>query len=131
MNVESARRGRYLAAVTCIECHSPELPMGMADKPYDVSKAFSGGREYTATINMMSRKVYSSNVTPDGTGIAGWTAADIVKVLKMGLDKMGGRTCTPMGTYPAMKDEDATDIANYLLALPAKMNQIPQQCAAM
>jgi hypothetical protein len=96
-------------------------------KKIDAAKAYEGGREYTVG----AMKVYSVNLTPDDTGLKGWSAAGIVKVIKMGLDRNGARICSPMRALPGMTDQDATDIANYLLSLPPKANMIPMQCTAM
>ncbi len=124
-NAESAGRGRYLAALTCIECHTKPLADPNATHSFDVSVAYAGGRSFTSGATM----VYSVNLTPDQTGTKGWSPADIVKVLKMSLDRDGNRVCAPMRSYASMTDGDATDIANYLLALPAKANAIPMQCS--
>lgn len=119
---KNVKNGRYLAAMACVECHSPDLTGGT--RSFDVSKAFQGGHAYT----VMGKMVYAANLTPDDTGLKGWTEADIVKVLKMGKDKNGAGVCSPMRSYANMTDQDATDIAKFLLALAPKMNMIPMQC---
>ena len=124
-NTDSVARGRYLAALTCIECHTKPLADPSATRAFDVGLAYQGGRSFTVGGGM----VYSVNLTPDATGLQGWSASDIVKVLKLSLDREGKRVCSPMRAYASMTDGDATDIANYLLALPAKANAIPMQCS--
>jgi mono/diheme cytochrome c family protein len=124
-NADSARRGRSLAAIVCVECHSPAAAAGTL-AGFDATKTFQGGRMFGPVMGM---NVASANLTPDDTGLKGWTTDDIVKVLKMGTDKMGKRVCSPMPSYPNMTDDDAKDIANYLLALPAKQNPVAAMCA--
>jgi mono/diheme cytochrome c family protein len=121
----SANNGRYLASMVCIECHTKPLA-DPATKSFDVSLAFQGGKAFTVTGGGM---VYSANLTPDETGLKAWTAMDVVKVLKMGLDREGKKVCPPMRAYAGMTDGDATDIAHYLLGLPPKANMIPMQCS--
>jgi mono/diheme cytochrome c family protein len=132
-NAASATRGRSLAGAACLGCHSP-VQMGMGVLPIKVSQAFEGGREFAnQTVGGAMRSVHSTNLTPHQTGLAGWTAMDIVKALKEGRDKAGKGLCPPMpagpmGLYKDLTDADATDIAHYLLALPAKNNMIPMAC---
>jgi mono/diheme cytochrome c family protein len=120
----AASRGRYLAALSCIECHTPAAADPLAFG-FDVARAFEGGRSFTVG----AATVVSMNLTPDDTGIKAYSAAGIVKVLKMGIDKDGKRVCSPMRSYAGMTDADANDIANYLLALPPKVNAISMQCS--
>jgi mono/diheme cytochrome c family protein len=120
----AAGRGRYLAALACIECHTP-TPAHPTAFGFDVARAFEGGRAFTVG----AATVTSMNLTPDDTGIKAYSAAGIVKVLKMGIDKDGKRVCSPMRSYAGMTDADANDIANYLLGLPPKMNTIAMQCS--
>jgi mono/diheme cytochrome c family protein len=120
----AAGRGRYLASLACIECHSPPAADPLAFG-FDAARAFEGGRSFMVG----AATVYSMNLTPDDTGIKSYSAAGIVKVLKMGLDKDGKRVCSPMRSYAMMTDADASDIASYLLALPPKVNALPMQCS--
>jgi mono/diheme cytochrome c family protein len=112
-----AWRGKYLAQVACIDCHtqrdggSPDLTM-----------AFAGGRAF-------GPKVKSSNLTPDRTGLSGWTTEQIVDTLKTGHkegDDAGALLCSPMPSGPAtvggLTDVDLNDIATYLAALPPVQN---------
>ena len=123
----SATRGRYLAGNVgdCLGCHTPTDANGARI----TSKAFQGGRKFGTTP-----PAYAFNLTPDATGLLGWTTADIVRVLKQGIDKDGFGICGPMpvgpkGAYGALTDGDALDIANYLLSLPPVANtMIPSDC---
>lgn len=131
--------GRYLAAVVCLECHSPDLPLGSA-RPVDVTKAFSGGRAFpTASLGIPSppfpATIFSLNITPDATGIMGWTVDDVKKVLSMGVDNQGNPLCPPMpfgpmGAFAGLTASDATDLANYVLNLAPISNPGLQKCVA-
>jgi mono/diheme cytochrome c family protein len=120
----AAGRGRYLASLACVECHSPTAADPTAFG-FDAARAFEGGRSFMVG----AATVYSLNLTPDDTGIKSYSVAGMVKVLKMGIDKDGKRVCSPMRSYAGMTDADASDIASYLLALPPKVNAIPMQCS--
>jgi len=131
--------GRYLAALACMECHSPDLPFGSA-RPVDITKAFSGGRNFpTAALGIPSppfpETITSLNITPDSSGIMGWSVADVMKVLAMGIDNKGNPLCPPMpfgpmGAFGSLKAADATDIASYVTNLPPISNPGLQLCVA-
>jgi mono/diheme cytochrome c family protein len=117
----SAERGRYLAGVACLNCHTPQIS---ADVP-DLTKAFGGGKKYTP--NKGQPENTSANITPDATGIMGWSTADIVTAIKSGTEKGTGRTLcashpSTSDYYGQMTDADATDIANYIRTLPPVTN---------
>ncbi len=133
--------GRYLAALACSGCHSPDVPPAApSGRTVDLSRVFQGGRDFKAAASRLPSPpypadIYSLNLTPDPTGLAGWVEADIVKVLHTGIDDEGKKLCPPMpfgpmGGFAGVTDEDATDIAGYLLGLPAVANQIPAVCVA-
>jgi mono/diheme cytochrome c family protein len=123
---ESAERGRYLATIACLSCHTPEKSPGVPD----MSKAFAGGRTFKRAGDAGS--FTSTNITPDATGIAGWKAADVVQGVKSGVQKMslkplcGGMPAGP-GKMGDMTVEDLTDIGNYLTTLPP-INNGPFKC---
>lgn len=117
----SAERGRYLAIVACLNCHTPQIS---ADVP-DLTKAFAGGKTYTPNKGQPVNT--SANITPDATGIAGWTVPEIVAALKNDVEKGTGRAlCAshPGGgeLYGKMTDADAQDIATYIHSVPAVKN---------
>jgi hypothetical protein len=128
----SADRGRYLANFACVDCHTPLGPQG--GRPLDFSMAFQGGRDFEL-FPPFPDHVYSMNLTPHATGLAGYTVADIVKVLKEGKDKNNANVCPPMpsafgGPLTGITTEDATDIANYIVNLPPADHMIPMQCVS-
>ncbi len=138
-NEASAKRGRYIAAVACIGCHTKDAAMG-SPHPLDKTLYFAGAREFDAAgfglpVPPFPAKIYTQNLTQDDTGIKGWVANDVIKVLKMGLDKMDKKVCPPMpagpmGNFGGLTDADAQDIANFIVTLPGKMNMLPNQCVA-
>lgn len=130
---ESALRGRYLATQSgaCLECHTPH----QEDSPdiLDPDEYFMGGEEFSIGPGMSS---VSANLTSDPeTGLAGWTAQDIVRVLKEGVDRAGNGICPPMpvgpmGAYGGLTNEDALDIAHYILSLPPIENEVVDTCSS-
>lgn len=114
----AAERGRYLAAIACVQCHTPALAPGVPD----FTKAFAGGRTYNVRVNSKSPTpgaFTSTNLTPDATGLADWSIADIVQAMKTNTEKGTGRTfCATMPGGPGkmgdLADGDLTDIATYL-----------------
>ena len=131
----AAENGRYLATMVgvCLECHTPELPIG-SPTPIDMTKPFGGGREFpAAALGLPSppfpETIRSSNITPHATGINGWSTADIVRVIKQGKDQSDAGVCPPMpagpmGAFGGLTDQDALDIATYISGLPPVNNAI-------
>ena len=120
-NYAAAERGRYLATVACLNCHTPQLS---EDVP-DLAKAFAGGKEYKLIKGAPANT--SANITPDSTGIAGWTVDDIVAAIKLGTEKGTGRALcnshpATADYYGQMADADARDIATYIHSLPPVVN---------
>jgi mono/diheme cytochrome c family protein len=114
----SARAGRYLAGLAgaCIVCHTPLG--GTPDKPIDLSRAFAGGQQFP----LGALTTVSANLTPDLTGLAGWTVDDIVASVRFNKEKGVGRDlCPPMpggaNRDGDMTETDLTDIATYLTTL--------------
>jgi mono/diheme cytochrome c family protein len=116
-NFASAERGRYLANLGCLTCHTPN---GAAPLGLDVSKAYAGGRSFGGGVK-------SANLTPDATGLAGWTTADLIATLKTDKEKGTGRMLAapmPGGTdaLGGLFDADLTDLAAYIHTLPPVVN---------
>ncbi len=136
-DVPAATRGRYLAAEAgaCLECHTKHNAPG-AGPEIDVTKAFQGGVGYQLGLPSppFPMTIYSANLTPHATGLAGWTHGDIVKALKEGKDRMGGNICPPMPAgmagFGGLTEGDASDIAHYILSLAPADNTVPNGCVA-
>jgi mono/diheme cytochrome c family protein len=133
--LDSATRGRYLASKVCIECHTPDNPTQGTAMPKDFTKAFGGNVGFPIGPPF-DPIVYSANITPDPTnGIPGWTVDNIKTVLATGKDNEGKMLCPPMpfgpmGAFAMLTDSDATDIANYILNVPAVDQARPSECFA-
>jgi mono/diheme cytochrome c family protein len=138
-NLESAKRGRYLATIACLDCHTPDAPPG-SPQPSDLTQPFAGSRAFPAALLHLPTPpfpaiIYTQNLTQDSTGLLGYTSDMIVRELKQGLDKDGGGICPPMpagpkGGFGGLTDGDALDIANYILTLPPISKQRPANCVA-
>ena len=103
--------------------------MGMP-KHLDATKAFQGGKEASTTIaaTMMTKTIQSANLTPDVTGLMGWTANDIVTAITMAKDNKGRTLCSPMRAFSTMSASDAMDVASYLTSIPPVANMITETC---
>jgi mono/diheme cytochrome c family protein len=144
----SAMRGRYLAGMVglCIDCHTPDhsdlVAPGMFPplfpNPLQTTKAFSGGRvflkeqlglvtaDYPATIT-------TRNLTPDATGLMGWTHAQISTAIAQGKDRDGKAVCAAthgsmISPYAGLEQADLDDITNYLQSLTPVANNTGMDC---
>ncbi len=118
--------GKYLATLACVTCHTVEVT-GANPRHIDALKAFQGGKTVTATVNGTSKTVQTSNLTPDASGLMNWTATQIATAITTDKDTTGTTICG-MRALPNMTSSDATDIADYLLGIPAAVNAITQTC---
>ena len=131
----SAQNGRYLAANigVCMECHTQHDPMSPTvlalDKLFQGNEPFT--REQLGLPSVFPEMIISANLTPGKNGLKGWTADDVVNVLKKGVDKDGKVLCPPMpfgpdGAFGGLTAKDALDIATYITTLePADSDVIP------
>jgi mono/diheme cytochrome c family protein len=136
-NYARADHGRYLAAQVglCMDCHSA-WRLGAA-QPLVLDRLFAGGRgfskrDWAITEPAAPPIVFSYNITPDVSGIEGWTPELVAILLKKGTDDEGQRICRPMpagpnGAHGALTDADAIDIGWYITTLPpVASGDIPQ-----
>src|SRR5262245_55755518 len=71
-------RGKYLVTVTgCNDCHTPGTLFGAADTTRLLSGSELGWQGPWGVT-------FPRNLTPDSTGLAGWTEADIVTAIRTG-----------------------------------------------
>lgn len=129
----AALRGRYLAGQigSCLDCHTPRGEQGLM-----LDRAFQGGLKFERSALRLSASypevIYSRNLTPHATGIAGWSLTDVVRAVRHGEDRRGERLCPPMPVgaegFGGLSDSDASDIAHYLLSLPPAEHPIPEDC---
>ena len=112
-----AQRGKYLVSgvTQCVRCHSP-VTAGIP-----VPDFFSGVPPVPPTTANPNPK-FAPNLTPDDTGLKDWTAADVAKALKEGINKAGQVLCGSMPSaakgYGGMSDADAHAIGVYLTTIP-------------
>jgi mono/diheme cytochrome c family protein len=111
----SLNRGDYLTNGPghCAECHSPRNLAGaiVADR------RFSGGPDPEGRGTV-------PNITPDASGIGGWTVDDLTNLLKTGetpnYDTVGGPMADVVRNTAQLTDEDRAAMAEYLLSLPKR-----------
>ena len=147
-NTESAMRGRYLAGMAglCIDCHTPDFPpQGGSPFPplfprlIDMSKPWTGGRMFLREqLGLVDPSypamIFTRNLTPDATGLMGWTVPQISDAIARGKDRDGDAVCAAthgsmISPYAALDPQDLEDISNYLASLPAVANDTGANCA--
>ena len=112
-NYAAAQTGKYLVSgvAQCVKCHSPATA-GLPSASF-----FSGVPPANNTT------IFSPNITPDVTGISGWTADDVATALKVGKNKANVTLCGSMPAaakgYGGLTDADAHAIGVYLTTIPA------------
>ena len=120
-------RGAYLveAVAHCRECHTPRDWLGGRDD----SRAFAGTPDGPEGEK-------APNITPDpATGIGGWSRAQRLRALKIGLLPDGDFVGAPMGevveqSTGRLTDADLEAIAVYLESVPAVANPAAKATAA-
>jgi mono/diheme cytochrome c family protein len=120
INYAIAERGRYLAKLECVGCHTPKGAMGA-----DYTRTFAGGIVYKNAAGATT--AISTNLTPDPTGIKGWSVGDFAKTLRVGQEKGTGRfVVAPMPSGPSklggLIDDDLNAMATYFLNLAPVSN---------
>jgi mono/diheme cytochrome c family protein len=124
---DPVERGRYLVNTIIARgnCHTPKDANG---QPI-LSRDLSGGLTFE-TPNFSGT---ASNITPDiETGIAGWSDADIKRVLTTGVRPDNARLpgvplsdVMPTHFYKALLPRDADAVVAYLRTIPAVHNEVP------
>ncbi|HWZ92926.1 MAG TPA: hypothetical protein VNW92_28870 [Polyangiaceae bacterium] len=132
-NYAKAQAGKYLAGNigVCMECHTEHV---MAPMPLNPDKLFAGNETFALGVPGFPATIYSANITPAATGIKGWTAADVSKVLLTGVNKTGMPLCPPMpvgpqGAFGGLTAADALAIGYYISTLPAIDNGVIPWCS--
>jgi len=103
----SLQRGAYLAAVgNCAGCHTARG-----------GERLAGGRPIPTPFGT----VFSSNLTPDATGLAGWSAGDFWRALHLGQSRDGRLLLPahPVTNTTLVTREDADALHAWLQAQPA------------
>ena len=100
--------GEYVFhAAGCLACHTVED-----------GEPLAGGRQFETPFGVF----YAPNITPDNQhGIGHWTREQFIAALKQGVAP-DGRAYFPVFPYPSyqlMRDEDASNLYDYLMSRPA------------
>ena len=146
---DSMMRGRYLATVACMDCHSPRrtFPGRETDfeAPIDQNLLFAGTGRIGFWFHELNQipsppfpwRIYSSNLTSDETGIKGYTVPQFTKAVSFGIGRDGTKTCVPMPAgrshgqgFGYLTNDDLHDLANYFLAMPPIFQTNPTDCRA-
>ena len=67
--------------------------------------------------------VYTANLTPDPTGLGGWTEQDFRRTLKLGLRPDGRPLRSPMTARAELTDEEIAAIWEYQRTVPPLVNR--------
>jgi mono/diheme cytochrome c family protein len=127
-SASGAANGKYLATLACATCHTVTVT-GANPLHIDATKAFQGGKVVNTTVSGVAKSVQTSNLTPDVTGIMGYTAAQVATAITTAKDKNTTTICG-MRALANMTTSDATDIGTYLLGIPAVTNAITMTCSS-
>jgi mono/diheme cytochrome c family protein len=109
-------RGAFLVEgpAHCAECHSQRNDAG-AIIP---DRRFAGGPDPEGRGTV-------PNITPDPSGIGGWTVEDVANLLKTGetpnFDTVGGPMADVVRNTAQLSDGDRAAMAEYLLSLPKRL----------
>lgn len=112
-------QGEYLAqASDCAACHTS-----------DAAKPYAGGVKFKLPIGT----IYSTNITPDSQGIAGYSEKDFSRALREGIAKDGHHLypAMPYPAYSKFSDQDIHALYLYFMqqvqpiSQPNKKNTIP------
>lgn len=119
-------RGAYLARVMdCGGCHTPRGPDGAPI----LDRALTGG---TVGFEIPGLGTFwPPNLTPDATGLAGWSEDALVAAIRTG-QRPDGRILAPAMpwlSFAGLTDQDAHALAAYLLSLPPTSNAVPPPVA--
>jgi mono/diheme cytochrome c family protein len=112
--MSAIERGLYLTTIMgCNDCHTPGALFGAPDFDRKLSGSDLGWRGPWGVT-------FARNLTPDTTGLAGWSEDDIIKAFRTGVKKSGARILPPMPwqMFAGLTDQDAHAIAAYLKSLP-------------
>jgi mono/diheme cytochrome c family protein len=100
-------RGAYLAAAAgCDQCHTDTKNGGA---PY------AGGRQMATAFGTIA----TPNITPDKTGIGGWSLADFTRAMRWGFAPDGTHyvTAFPFPYFGRLTDSDLADLKAFLDSL--------------
>lgn len=115
-------RGAYLARIMdCGGCHTSRGPDGLPETDAELAGGAVGFDLPGLGV------VWPSNLTPDPTGLGGWTDAEIADAIRLGV-RPDGRALAPVmpwQSYAALSDADVMALVAYLRALPPVARPTP------
>jgi mono/diheme cytochrome c family protein len=142
-------RGKYLVDTGgCGDCHTP-LKIGANGPEPDMTRLLSGhpaslrmppapklpagpwGVVVSATNTAWAGPwgvTFTANLTPDASGLGGWTAKQFADTMRTGKHLGVGREILPPMPIPAYRnfnDADLEAIFAYLQSIPAVKNKVP------
>jgi mono/diheme cytochrome c family protein len=122
-------RGKYLAELlACGTCHTDGALVGRPDKKHFFAGSGVGIAYSNPTTEKYPGVVYPANITPDRTtGIGRWTDAEVVRLMRTGVDNHGQQhmSVMPWPAYHKLTSADAYAITAFLRSLPAVRHQVP------
>ncbi len=150
----SVQKGEYLVTVAgCNDCHSPKIMTEFGPAP-DPNRLLSGhpADEKPAAYDTLSSKAwilfslsgtsahgpwgtsFAANITPDSTGIGGWSDNQFLNAMQNGYYHgiEGTRKLLPpmpWFTYAKMKKDDILSIFDYLKSIKPVKNIVPAAIA--
>ncbi len=152
---KEVRRGQYLAQFGgCHDCHTPKV-MTPKGPELDKSRLLSGHPSHaslpappqgvlgptrwgaTATSDLTAWAgpwgiSFAANLTPDATGLGGWTAQQFIQTMRTGRHVGVGRALLPPMPWfdvAVLTDQDLKALFAYLQSLRPISNQVPQPIA--
>lgn len=125
------QRGKYLVSLLgCASCHTDGALLGAPD----TDRSLAGSRVGIAISDPMRNRypaiIYPPNITPhDETGIGAWTEGELVRLLRGGMDRHGGRALPvmPWQNYARLRASDALAIARYLQNIEPLEHRVPRR----
>jgi mono/diheme cytochrome c family protein len=122
-------QGKYLVELlACGTCHTDGALVGRPDNQHFFAGSGVGIAYSDPTREKHPGVVYPANITPDPTtGIGRWTDAEVVKLMRTGVDNHGQQhlSVMPWPAYRKLTTEDALAITAFLRSLPAVRHQVP------
>jgi len=146
----SAERGKYLVTIgACHDCHTPKV-MTAAGPVLDSTRLLSGHPSYDTVSQALAAMAgtkweaatnghltawtgawgisYTANLTPDRTGLAGWTPEVFIETIRKGRHAGVGRPLLPpmpWQMYAHMSDDDLRSVFAYLQSIRPVSNLVP------
>lgn len=123
--------GRYLVDLLgCGSCHTDGALIGVPHSDRRLAGSGIGIAYGNPLDDEEPGVVYGANLTPDGqTGIGDWTAEQLMRVVRTGLDRHGRQQLPvmPWPVYSRMSDADAGAIVAYLQSLAPVVHAVPER----